>query len=180
MRLVFTRSIATILERIKSCTTLKMGSTAESMPQEVVQKKHGDTTENNQERVTEPCIVIPDTAGIINIEMLNNLEICVLFNKEDHEFVLGQFGDEVDCTWGSDSGLAILAYDQNGLPFFILSLREHSRRVINHECVHMTHHICEVKGIPISADNSEVIAYLTDFLIESTHKCLELYIKENR
>ena len=96
----------------------------------------------------------------IDVLLITNkkcFETFVAHNSVPPEYELGQ-------AW-QDNGRSCMFESGSGDKFFVLFVRKKHMRVIIHECVHMVHQICEAKGIPLTIENSEVIAYMTDFLV---------------
>lgn len=76
---------------------------------------------------------------------------------------------------GSDecSGITADVVDDKGRFFVVMALHENSRsntQVIVHESVHAAIKIMDSCGVPISEDNQETIAYLTDYIFSKAVK----------
>ncbi len=116
----------------------------------------------------------PKGSKIILIEWLNNLEVLVIYKKksfyqfiDDHE--LGN--DPISEDWEKANGSApVLEID--GVRLFVLIFTSKKDRIVVHECVHLTHNIFEAKGIDTGINNSEAIAYMTDFLFSKAKEIL--------
>ena len=107
---------------------------------------------------------------IVVFDFLAELEVLVITNKKCFDYFIknNHFppGHDMEDTW-LDNGRSCMLDTAEKVVFFVLFLREHSLRVIVHECTHMVHQICEAKGIPLTMDNTEIIAYMTDYLVSS-------------
>jgi len=115
------------------------------------------------------------SAPIIAIDFFHGMQILVLHKRKHfaHFVKSNAFLDDcgIEEAW-DDNGRSCVLMGQDGCPYFVLVLRNHSIRVIFHECIHMAHQICEARGIPISIENSEVIAYLADYLANEVIGCI--------
>lgn len=116
---------------------------------------------------TKPFLSARKPEHVVVFDFLAGLEVLLVTNKKcfKHFTENNNFPDDYDLsnTW-LDNGRSCVMETKQGVCFFVLFLRDHSTRVIIHECVHMIHQICDEKGIPLTVDNSETIAYMTDFL----------------
>lgn len=115
-----------------------------------------------------PKFIRPTGSYVINVRWLNQLEILVLTTELQHEqFVKNAMlqDDGFANDWKRSNGSCSVIEIDN-IPYFVLLFREKTKRVVVHECVHMVHYIFDEKGIPVSVENSEAIAYMTDFLSE--------------
>jgi hypothetical protein len=71
-------------------------------------------------------------------------------------------------------GVALTIYDSEKIPYFVMFLPTRSKRIAIHECTHMVHMLFEVHGIPLDIENTEGIAYMTDYLCEETFNIMKL------
>jgi len=65
------------------------------------------------------------------------------------------------------NGLSALSTGEDGGTYFFMGVFNGNISTLCHECVHIVDWILSNKGIPISAENSEVRAYLTDYVFGS-------------
>lgn len=118
---------------------------------------------------TKGQVKMPKGSVTIEIGWLN-VEVAVVFNGKQIRKLAKALrippDDEFCTNVGRVGGMATVAYDGHGMPFFILFLPSENRRVVIHECTHMVHMLMESRGIPIVGENTEVIAYMTDHLCE--------------
>ena len=122
--------------------------------------------------MTNPqSIQVKKSAPVISFDFLAGHEVLVLHTKKNfkHFTKRGDF-ETLYGAW-DDNGRSCVA-EHDGTCWFVLVLRNHSMRVIVHECVHMVHQICDHRGIPVSSENSEVIAYMTDYLVGEVVKAI--------
>lgn len=99
----------------------------------------------------------------------------MLITKEEFDsFVeVNAFEDEAFAEhWGTANGSSIVI-DVADLPYFVLAFPARSTRTIVHECVHMAQAILGHKGVDITPETSEVMAYMTDFLFAEVSAILE-------
>lgn len=116
--------------------------------------------------------VLRDGVKIIRLDWLCNLEIMVLYKKKAFYKVIENLkleGEEFADDWNIANGSVFAAYI-DGIPLLIMSLPCKKARTIVHECVHMAQLVMDVKGIPLSADTAEVLAYTTDYLFSQIYK----------
>lgn len=115
-------------------------------------------------------------SDVINIDFLNDLEVLLIKNKKEYRSFIKKNPDieELDAFWKNSNGCSVV-FHSGGCSYFIIFLRKHSRRVAVHEAVHMIHQICDEMGIPISLENTETVAYMTEYLAERCLECLGKY-----
>lgn len=120
-------------------------------------------------------LVKPKDASTITVDILNHLELLVIPSKRALIAFIEKNGlqdnEIVEIVEGANGGVDVI--ESNGASHFVITIIEHERRVIIHECVHAAHVILESKGIPVDTNNSEIIAYLTDFLCEKVFEIIE-------
>ena len=108
----------------------------------------------------------PKGAKKIIIDWLNDLEVLVIFKEKTFdEFVKDNHLEKetIAADWEEANGsVTVLELDE--IPYFVCIFRSHDERVIVHESVHLAHAILESKGISAGAENTEVMAYTTDYL----------------
>ena len=107
-------------------------------------------------------MVIPEGVKIVNVEMLK-IEVAFFNNRAKYlEFC------ELNKLDGSNAyknnGLAEVV-TVNELPYFTVSIFERSIPLLVHECCHIADFILQHKGIPVTAENTEIRAYLTEYLV---------------
>ena len=73
--------------------------------------------------------------------------------------------------WDSNDAFCFCP-DVKGSRFFIMAFASVSSNLIIHESVHMALSIMSLLGVPISDDNSEILAYMTDHLSIQLFKLL--------
>lgn len=107
---------------------------------------------------------------VVTIEWLNNLEFLIIHEKEQLEYILNNNPDvdrsvkgELADTWETSNG-AVTVVTLNGLAYHILMITLQNSRVLIHECVHAVDEMCMTKGIPVTYENTEIRAYMTDWL----------------
>ena len=109
---------------------------------------------------------LPKKYNVIEINILNNLQILVISDKKSLKKFLSKNSwmenNVHHCL--DDNGGSYVLFNEENVPHFVLYINNVSKRVIIHECTHLVHQIMESKGIPISIDNSEIMAYMTDYL----------------
>lgn len=109
---------------------------------------------------------LPEKYNVIEINILNNLQILIISDKKSLKKFLSKNqwmeNNTINCL--DDNGGSYVLFNEENIPHFILYINKISQRVIIHECTHLVHQIMNYKGIPISIDNSEIMAYMTDFL----------------
>ncbi len=99
------------------------------------------------------------------------IEILVLpTHKICNKYIKKNKVTNLDDTEKDNAFATIVLYE--GLSYFVLGVFARTQRVIYHEALHMAHHICEYKGIPINAANSEVQAYLQGHIAAQIKICL--------
>lgn len=116
--------------------------------------------------------------AIVTFEWLNNLEITVIVDRKHLKKVIKANKikkellslDDWDDPWVN--GLA-LVLEIKGYKYFVIMLKDTSDRVLVHESVHMVHYICDEKMIPLVVENSETIAYMTDYLYRKLKDIVE-------
>lgn len=109
----------------------------------------------------------------VTVEALNTYVIII--DNEKCLNVLRQNKFEEDYlkgAWSCNGHSMVLTHD--GSIYYVIVIKKKERRVVVHECVHMAHQICFHKGIPVDIDNSEIIAYLVDFLVEEVLKITKI------
>ena len=117
---------------------------------------------------SEKFQITADT-GVIVFPSLGSLEVNVVFTKKQHEYMVKENKLEEQPNaddWGNVNGSMSTLY-RDGVPAYIITIVKRSRRVVVHECIHCVHHIMDEKGIPISLENTEIMAYFTGYLTES-------------
>lgn len=117
---------------------------------------------------------IPKNATTITIDPLDELEILVISNKKDLKKLIKKntWQENYILDYLNDNGGSYVIYDKNGVPYHVLYFNVKITRVIVHECVHKIHQIFDLKGIPLSLDNSEICAYFTDYLVDKVRMIL--------
>lgn len=116
----------------------------------------------------KPKFHITKDTGIVVFDWLQ-LEVCVVFTKQQHEFMIKENGLEdapFADDWGNVHG-SMSTLHNGGVTSYVMVICDRNRRVITHESIHCVHHIMDEKGIPINLDNTEVMAYMTDYMVES-------------
>ena len=116
---------------------------------------------------------------VITIGWLNDIHVAVICKRKCFDFFLKnnpgvcELGIDDMFSDGAVNGCSLRWTDsESGLACFALVFANASRRVIVHECVHMVHQVFEFQGIPVCAENSETIAYMTDWIVEEVYKTL--------
>ncbi len=115
----------------------------------------------------------PNSLDIIIVEWLDYLEILVIHKKEDFDSFISAHKLEEESIagdWDVTNGLACM-FKSEGIPFFVFIFSNPKTRIIVHECVHMAQSIMEEMDIPVNS-NSEVLAYMTDFLFTKVKKII--------
>ena len=107
---------------------------------------------------------------VISFDWLNFLQIGFSTSPDVYSYVKSAFPELTD-EFEDINGLALQLW-MGSFPYYFIFVNDVTRRVIVHECTHMVHTICESKGIPLSNDNTETIAYMTDYLVEQVYQCL--------
>jgi hypothetical protein len=115
-------------------------------------------------------LIAPKNSMIIPVDWLH-VDILLLFTDKQRMLVASQFrADEAAQYFGQQprmfDGMASVLYTDGSVPYFILFIPYEERRIIIHECTHITHMIFELMGIPVETNNTEVIAYMTDFVCD--------------
>lgn len=107
-----------------------------------------------------------EDSTVIIVHMLGGVEVLLVHTKEQLEFLIEENGLDID-GWDSCDGRA-LQIEQGGSAAFIIMIKSLglNYRTLVHECVHMAQYILDYKGIPTDVDNTEVVAYLTDYLFK--------------
>jgi hypothetical protein len=115
---------------------------------------------------------------VCTFDFLAGTQILVLYKKKAFKYFTKSHSDLLtdDFLWEHGGSSSIL-YGNDNTPYFVMVLREKEKRVVIHECVHMVHQVCFVKGIPVSLKNSETIAYMTDYLCSAVFAELEANVK---
>ncbi len=114
----------------------------------------------------------PKNAKTIVLDWLNDLEILVITCRKHFNQYVKENGLESDrCSkdWEASNG-SCLVIEDDGLEYYTVLIVAKEPRVICHEAVHMAHYICNAKGIPLSMENTETIAYLTDHIFKNIMK----------
>lgn len=119
-------------------------------------------------------LIAHDGSLIIQLEMIGHQNVTVFLSRVELEFFIKKNGVHGRwlADWDKSNGFVDDPEGPDGR-YIIIGLRDKSRRVVIHECVHAAHHIMDFRGIPISMDNTEIQAYLVDFLCERIFKHLE-------
>lgn len=109
----------------------------------------------------------PKGTQVIDVAWLG-ATVLVVFNDKQRIKLAKKLGVDLndqlaqpDC--GCD-GMAAVVYASTGVPYFIMYLPIDSARIVVHECTHMVHMLFDVHGIPLKRNNTETIAYMTDYL----------------
>jgi hypothetical protein len=104
---------------------------------------------------------------IINIDILNGQTITCFLEEEEIEFFCKE--NNISNSWIEDyknsNGFVDEAIGPDG-KYIVLGLNSKSDRVIVHESVHACHKIMSFRGIPINNENTEIQAYLIDYIFQ--------------
>lgn len=94
---------------------------------------------------------------------------CLVDTEEKLDFMLenNPGSEKFLCKWGEVNGWVSRLKGEDGLNYYVMGLCSTDPSVIVHESVHMAHFIMKVKGIPINRKNTEVEAYLVQFLADT-------------
>lgn len=128
----------------------------------------GTTPPNGSESDVDALVMPNSGSAIIGIDWLNKFEILVIYTADAFQEFIEENGiqdTEYANLWQEgNGGVDVIHY--KGIPYLILTLSSQERRVVIHECIHTSHFVMDAKGIPINLENSEVMAYLADFICE--------------
>ena len=78
--------------------------------------------------------------------------------------------------WNTSNG-AVCMEMVDGVPYIFMMINEKRHRVVVHESVHCASLVMNQKGIPMSIDNDEVMAYLTDYIFSEVCRIVGLSTK---
>lgn len=128
-------------------------------------------------------VIVRKMKNVIKIAILDDVHVAVITNKKCKEVFFAEnyfknVDDFSDC-WRI-KGMAGRTENYAGETFFVIFLRDKSFGVVVHECVHMVHHIFDFKGIDSSSNNSEMMAYLTEYMVNQVCKILKREKREKR
>ena len=108
----------------------------------------------------------PKTCKSFTVDAFGGARVTVIDSRkkfykwiEDNELENLDFADD----WDTCNGSAIALHSRERVDY-VITLKSNTLKVIVHECVHIAHFILENKGIPNDHQNSEVMAYLTDYI----------------
>ena len=102
------------------------------------------------------------------ISTISELRYIIKHNKS----INNTTGKELIDTWNNSEGF-VYQFDNNDM---IICINNTSIGVICHESVHLAHYVMNYIGISISLDNTEVEAYLVEFILEAVLKVLKISI----
>lgn len=74
--------------------------------------------------------------------------------------------------WSGFRGCYSYFLDEEGVAYFIIFLNHTDVFTIIHECTHIVHSICDNKGIPLTVENTETVAYMTTYLCQEVDKLI--------
>lgn len=119
-------------------------------------------------------ILAHDDSLIIKVDVFNNQTITVFLSREEVEYFIEKNGIQGDylADWDKSNGFVDDLDGPDGR-YIIIGIRNKSRRIVIHECVHAAHRIMSFRGVPVTAENTEIQAFLIDFLCERIFKDLE-------
>jgi len=112
-------------------------------------------------------LITPDGSKIISLDWLNNTQILVLTTfKQYMEFSrLNEL--DLDPNFWRYNNASVDSFLKDGQQMIWINLKRKDRRVIVHEAIHAIHMIFDHRGIPISKENTETIAYTVSYLTEA-------------
>lgn len=123
---------------------------------------------NHPRKGQEVAVKAPKGSVVVPVDWLHT-EVLILFTPKQRLKVAAQFGLDADDDFLIPAecvgGTANLLY-KDGVPFFIMFLPCYDVRIVVHECTHMAHMLLDIHGIPLGMENTETIAYMTDYLCE--------------
>ncbi|MFZ2950939.1 MAG: hypothetical protein WA003_15805 [Desulfuromonadaceae bacterium] len=111
-------------------------------------------------------IIKPEGAGIITVDWLNGLEIMVIKTRKQFISFIEAAGKDVAelCSDWDECNGSVSRIMLDGSAYFVMIFPKPSRRVLVHEAVHVVHCIMENKGMQTGHENTEVVAYMVDFV----------------
>lgn len=102
--------------------------------------------------------------GVISLDIFN-LDVAVFCCEEDRFNILTEEGCDPDPHPEAAIASSHVDTTEKGDPRISMVIKHHaSRAVWVHECSHIADFVCDVLGIPLSMDTTEVRAYLTQYL----------------
>lgn len=110
-------------------------------------------------------MIIRKGVKIINIDMLK-IEVAFINSRKKYIQFCADNGLD-DSQVNINAGLAEIV-TVNNLPYFVISVFEKNIPLLVHECCHMADFILQHKGIPVTVENTEIRAYLTEYLVSKT------------
>lgn len=102
--------------------------------------------------------------GTINLDLFN-VQVCVFKNDKSRVKFLRSKG--VDATPHNAACLSSSHFEAgpDGAPWFSMVIKKKANlSTLAHECVHIADYVMDVFGIPCTAENTEVRAYLVGHL----------------
>ena len=107
-------------------------------------------------------MIIPEGVKLVNVDMLK-IEVA-FFNTRAKYLEFCKSNNLDDSSAYKNAGIAEV-FTVNDIPYFTVSVFERSIPLLVHECCHIADFILQHKGIPVTMENTEIRAYLTEYLV---------------
>lgn len=124
--------------------------------------------------IAERLCVYGENKPSFAIEMdVFKTSVGLFFDVEDlRKYVRKSFGIKLKKSAFSKTARAEAGavYDDDDIPYFYMLFHtmDPPIGIVAHESVHVAGAICESLGIPVDRDNDETLAYMVDFLTQTT------------
>ena len=118
----------------------------------------------------------PTGCSLLTVDWLGGAELYLIYSEDTFtEFLeTNDLAEVIDQdTWFGSNGSA-LELKQGGSACYVITLRHINVGVVIHEVVHFVDMLFEYKMIPISYDNTETRAYMTDYMCSKIFDILGL------
>jgi len=110
----------------------------------------------------------PKGTTVITMDWINT-DVLLFFTNKQRKSIARQLDLEDDEMFmASTKTIGGMAYSvmHNGVYYNMIFMPEPDLVSLVHECTHMVHMLCDSRGIPLSMDNTETIAYMTGHLFQ--------------
>jgi len=109
-------------------------------------------------------MIISERTKQFKVDLLR-CSFVLIDSQKDYDFLME--ANEIDQGTlpdynGNNGSCSVLSVD--GSIYFVMAMRSKDTQILIHEVVHLVHFIFDHLGIPVTVENSEIIAYTTDYI----------------
>ena len=121
------------------------------------------------------ALIVHEDTQIIKIGCLGDHKVVVFYGPDEIKFLAKENDTdlrELEECYLEHNGFVDNLMGPNGV-YTAVGLNNMTLRVVIHESVHAAHCVMDCRGIPISMENTEIEAYLVDYIANSITNHLE-------